>query len=85
MDAIDGPSLGDVTKPMASDIDYMEGRRIVQRLADLEIPSSPPSTGPSARAENGRGARALPPADGESAAGLPEFVRQRPVADGGAA
>jgi enoyl-CoA hydratase/carnithine racemase len=46
MDAIDGPSLGDVTKPMASDIDYMEGRRIVQRLADLEMPLIAAVNGP---------------------------------------
>ncbi|HEX4671039.1 MAG TPA: enoyl-CoA hydratase/isomerase family protein [Solirubrobacteraceae bacterium] len=35
MTKIDGASLGDITKPMASDITYMEGRRIPQRLADL--------------------------------------------------
>lgn len=34
MDAIDGPSLGDLTKPMGADVEYMEGRRIVQRLVD---------------------------------------------------
>ena len=38
MNAIDGPSLGDLTKPMGADVEYMEGRRIVQRLADLEMP-----------------------------------------------
>jgi enoyl-CoA hydratase/carnithine racemase len=47
MDAIDGPSLGDVTKPMASDVDYMEGRRIVQRLADLEMPLIAAVNGPA--------------------------------------
>ena len=46
MSAIDGASLGDVTKPMASDIDYMEGRRIVQRLADLEMPLIAAVNGP---------------------------------------
>ena len=46
MDAIDGPSLGDLTKPMASDIDYMEGRRVVQRLADLEMPLIAAVNGP---------------------------------------
>ena len=35
---IDGPSLGDLTKPMAYDVMYTEGRRGVQRLVDLEIP-----------------------------------------------
>lgn len=38
MDAVDGPSLGDLTKPMGADVEYMEGRRIVQRLVDLEMP-----------------------------------------------
>jgi hypothetical protein len=38
MAAIDGPSLGDLTKPMGADVEYMEGRRIVQRLVDLEMP-----------------------------------------------
>jgi enoyl-CoA hydratase/carnithine racemase len=38
LNAIDGPSLGDLTKPMGADIEYMEGRRIVQRLVDLEMP-----------------------------------------------
>jgi enoyl-CoA hydratase/carnithine racemase len=35
---IDGPSLGDLTKPMGFDVMYTEGRRGVQRLVDLEIP-----------------------------------------------
>src|ERR1700739_4710112 len=35
---IDGPSLGDLTKPWAADVLYLEGRRGVQRLVDLEIP-----------------------------------------------
>jgi enoyl-CoA hydratase/carnithine racemase len=38
IDAIDGPSLGDLTKPMEADVEYMEGRRIAQRLVDLEMP-----------------------------------------------
>ncbi|HEX3514749.1 MAG TPA: hypothetical protein VHT26_12195, partial [Trebonia sp.] len=33
---IDGPSLGDITKPMGADVLYVEGRRGVQRLVDLE-------------------------------------------------
>jgi hypothetical protein len=36
--SIDGPSLGDLTKPMGFDVMYTEGRRGVQRLVDLEIP-----------------------------------------------
>lgn len=43
---IDGPSLGDVTKPMAADVLYTEGRRGVQRLADLEIPIIAAVNGP---------------------------------------
>jgi enoyl-CoA hydratase/carnithine racemase len=46
MDTIDGPSLGDLTKPMAADVDYMEGRRIVQRLVDLEMPIVAAVNGP---------------------------------------
>ena len=38
MAAIDGPSLGHLTKPMGADVEYMEGRRSVQRLVDLEMP-----------------------------------------------
>lgn len=47
MTEIDGPSLGDVTKPMAWDITYMEGRRILQRLADLEVPMISAVNGPA--------------------------------------
>jgi enoyl-CoA hydratase/carnithine racemase len=36
--SIDGPSRGDITKPMGFDVMYTEGRRGVQRLVDLEIP-----------------------------------------------
>ena len=45
MAGIDAASLGDITKPMAADVMYVEGRRGAQRLVDLEIPSSPRSTG----------------------------------------
>src|SRR5690242_15722011 len=38
IDSIDGPSLGDLTKPWNADLSYLEGRRGVQRLVDLEIP-----------------------------------------------
>jgi enoyl-CoA hydratase/carnithine racemase len=47
MEAIDGPSLGDLTKPMGADVEYMEGRRIVQRLADLEMPIVAAVNGPA--------------------------------------
>ncbi|HEX4305673.1 MAG TPA: enoyl-CoA hydratase/isomerase family protein [Solirubrobacterales bacterium] len=47
MTEIDGPSLGDITKPMASDVTYMEGRRISQRLADLEMPIVAAVNGPA--------------------------------------
>jgi enoyl-CoA hydratase/carnithine racemase len=46
MDAIDGPSLGDLTKPMGADVEYMEGRRLVQRLVDLEMPIVAAVNGP---------------------------------------
>ena len=35
IDSIDGPSLGDITKPWTADVMYLEGRRGVQRLVDL--------------------------------------------------
>src|ERR1700751_1255147 len=44
--SIDGPSLGDLTKPMAADVLYVEGRRGIQRLADLEIPIIAAVNGP---------------------------------------
>jgi enoyl-CoA hydratase/carnithine racemase len=47
MTDIDGESLGDITKPMNSDITYMEGRRIPQRLADLEMPIVSAVNGPA--------------------------------------
>jgi len=44
---LDGPSLGDLTKPMAADVLYTEGRRGLQRLADLEIPIIAAVNGPA--------------------------------------
>lgn len=44
--SIDGPSLGDLTKPMGFDVLYTEGRRGVQRLVDLEIPIIAAVNGP---------------------------------------
>lgn len=46
IDSIDGPSLGDITKPWAADQMYVEGRRGVQRLVDLEIPIVAAVNGP---------------------------------------
>ena len=46
IDSIDGPSLGDLTKPWTADIVYIEGRRGVQRLVDLEIPIVAAVNGP---------------------------------------
>jgi enoyl-CoA hydratase/carnithine racemase len=46
IDNIDGPSLGDITKPWAADAMYLEGRRGVQRLVDLEIPIIAAVNGP---------------------------------------
>jgi enoyl-CoA hydratase/carnithine racemase len=43
---IDGPSLGDITKPWTADVMYVEGRRGVQRLVDLEIPIIAAVNGP---------------------------------------
>src|SRR6201987_3580318 len=43
---IDGPSLGDIPRPMGADVLYVEGRRGVQRLADLEIPIIAAVNGP---------------------------------------
>jgi enoyl-CoA hydratase/carnithine racemase len=45
--SIDGPSLGDLTKPMGFDVLYTEGRRGVQRLVDLEIPIIAAVNGPA--------------------------------------
>jgi hypothetical protein len=46
IDSIDGPSLGDITKPWTADATYLEGRRGVQRLVDLEIPIVAAVNGP---------------------------------------
>jgi enoyl-CoA hydratase/carnithine racemase len=46
MTEIDVQSLGDITRPMAADIAYMEGRRVLQRLADLEMPIVAAINGP---------------------------------------
>jgi enoyl-CoA hydratase/carnithine racemase len=43
---IDGASLGDLTKPWNADVLYVEGRRGVQRLVDLEIPIVAAVNGP---------------------------------------
>jgi len=47
MTDIDGASLGDVTKPMTFDVSYMEGRRILQRFVDMEIPIVAAVNGPA--------------------------------------
>ena len=47
MTEIDGPSLGDITKPMVWDAAIAEGRRVVQRLADLEMPIVAAVNGPA--------------------------------------
>jgi len=46
MTEIDGASLGDITKPMVWDAIIAEGRRVVQRLADLEMPIVAAVNGP---------------------------------------
>lgn len=46
IDSIDGPSLGDLTKPWMADVMYVEGRRGIQRLVDLEIPIVAAVNGP---------------------------------------
>jgi len=45
--AIDGPSLGDLTRPTGFDVMYTEGRRGIQRLVDLEIPIVAAVNGPA--------------------------------------
>ena len=47
MTDIDGPSLGDITKPMVWDVIIAEGRRVVQRLVDLEMPIVAAVNGPA--------------------------------------
>lgn len=44
---IDGPSLGDITKPAAWDRTIAEGRRVMQRLVDLEMPIVAAVNGPA--------------------------------------
>ena len=46
MTEIDGPSLGDLTKPMNADVLYVEGRRGIQHLVELEIPIVAAVNGP---------------------------------------
>ena len=47
MTDIDGPSLGDITKPANWDKTFSEGRRVLQRLADLEMPIIAAVNGPA--------------------------------------
>jgi enoyl-CoA hydratase/carnithine racemase len=46
IDGIEAPSLGDLTKPWIADAMYVEGRRGIQRLVDLEIPIIAAVNGP---------------------------------------
>ena len=47
MTEIDGASLGDITKPQEWDRTYGEGRRVMQRLVDLEMPIVAAVNGPA--------------------------------------
>jgi len=47
MTDIDGPSLGDITKPAEWDRTIAEGRRVMQRLVDLEMPIVAAVNGPA--------------------------------------
>jgi enoyl-CoA hydratase/carnithine racemase len=47
MTDIDGPSLGDITKPADWDRTIAEGRRVMQRLVDLEMPVISAVNGPA--------------------------------------
>ena len=47
MTEIDGPSLGDIARPAVWDAIIAEGRRVVQRLADLELPIVAAVNGPA--------------------------------------
>jgi enoyl-CoA hydratase/carnithine racemase len=47
MTEIDGPSLGDITRPEVWDGIITEGRRVVQRLCDLEMPIVAAVNGPA--------------------------------------
>ncbi|MDT5132623.1 MAG: hypothetical protein QOE41_1934, partial [Mycobacterium sp.] len=46
MTEIDGASLGDITKPAQWDRTISEGRRVMQRLVDLEMPIVAAVNGP---------------------------------------
>lgn len=46
MTDIDGSSLGDITVPAQWDLIYSEGRKVLQRLADLEMPIVAAVNGP---------------------------------------
>ncbi len=48
MTQIDGPSLGDITRPAQWDRTIAEGRRVLQRLVDLEMPIIAAVNGPAA-------------------------------------
>src|SRR3954469_14999345 len=47
MTDIDGASLGDITKPAQWDRTISEGRRVMQRLVDLEMPIIAAVNGPA--------------------------------------
>ena len=47
MTDIDGASLGDITQPAHWDKTYSEGRKVLQRLADLEMPIVAAVNGPA--------------------------------------
>jgi enoyl-CoA hydratase/carnithine racemase len=47
MDQIDGPSLGEIFKPAEWDKTYWEGRRVLQRLLELEMPLISAINGPA--------------------------------------
>jgi enoyl-CoA hydratase/carnithine racemase len=47
MDEIDGPSLGEIFKPAEWDKAYWEGRRVLQRLLEIEAPIIAAINGPA--------------------------------------
>lgn len=47
MDEIDGPSLGEIFKPAEWDKTYWEGRRVLQRLLEIEAPTIAAINGPA--------------------------------------
>lgn len=47
MDDIDGPSLGEIFKPAEWDKGYWEGRRVLQRLLEIEAPLIAAVNGPA--------------------------------------